>query len=95
MRRRRRLFRETYGAWTHPTRRLMPHGLAVWLVTLVTAYVGAGVVFAAAFATRGVSRVDVRAAGAGWGFRLLIVPGTVFLWPLLLRLWWRAAHGRS
>ena len=85
-----RLFRETSAAYAHPNRRIMPHALAVWLVTLVTAYVGAGVVFAAAFAARGVSRVDVRAAGAGWGFRLLIVPGAVLLWPLLLRLWWRA-----
>jgi hypothetical protein len=64
--------------------------MAAWVVTLVTAYVGAGVVFALAFATGGVSRVDARAAGAGWGFRVLIVPGAVLLWPVLGRLWWRA-----
>ena len=72
----------------------MPNSWAVALVSLVTAYVGAGTFFAAAFVTLGVSRVDHRAAGASWGFRALIVPGTVLLWPLLAARWVRAFRSR-
>jgi hypothetical protein len=68
----------------------MPLGLASVFVTLVTAYVGAGVIFAIAFVSAGVGRVDPRATGAGWGFRALIVPGTAILWPWLAMRWMRA-----
>ena len=37
--------------------------------------------------TRGVERIDPAAKGASRGFRLIIVPGAVALWPLLLRRW--------
>jgi len=50
-------------------------------------YVLLGVVFAAAFVARGVQRIDPGARGAGWTFGLAIFPGTVALWPLLLRRW--------
>lgn len=42
--------------------------------------------FAAAvwFAARGVDRLDEKARGAGWGFRLLLIPGAMVFWPLLL-----------
>jgi hypothetical protein len=60
---------------------------AVWLVTLAAAYAACGLVFAAAFVTAGVGRLDAGARGTAWGFRLLIVPGTVALWPWLARQW--------
>ena len=53
-------------------------------------YAAAGVVFAAAFVTRGVQRVDPAAKGAPIGFRLLILPGCTALWPFLLGRWLRA-----
>ena len=59
---------------------------------LPAAYVAIGVLFAAAFVTAGVERIDHEAEGAGIGFRLLIFPGAVAFWPLLLRRWltgWR------
>lgn len=31
--------------------------------------------------------VDEGAHGSGWGFRLIIIPGIVVFWPLLLRKW--------
>lgn len=52
-------------------------------------YVLAGLGFALAFVTVGVGRVDPDAARTGWAFRVLIFPGTVFLWPLLARRWHR------
>lgn len=55
----------------------------------VGSYLLAGLGFALAFVTVGVGRTDPHAAQAGWGFRVLILPGTVFLWPLLARRWLR------
>jgi hypothetical protein len=60
------------------------------VIWLAGAYAAVGAVFAAAFATWGVQRVDPAAKGAPLGFRLLILPGSAALWPLLLRRWMRA-----
>ena len=61
--------------------------LANWLVTLAGIYVAIGVIFAIPFVIRGVNRVDPGAADGTWGFRLIIVPGVVALWPILMRRW--------
>ena len=57
------------------------------LVLLLLAYVGFGVVFAFPFVFYGANRIDPVALGSSWGFRLIILPGVVALWPLLLRRW--------
>jgi hypothetical protein len=62
-------------------------GIASALLQVAAAYVGTGLLFALAFVTGGVQRVDRSARGAGWGFRVLIVPGTVIFWPLLAVRW--------
>lgn len=56
---------------------------------LTGGYAGLGLVFAAAFHAVGLKRFDHGARGAGWGFRLIITPGIVVLWPVLLALWMR------
>lgn len=53
-------------------------------------YLGVGAVFAAAFVTAGVGRVDPAARGARWSFRLLIAPGCAAMWPVMLLKWMRA-----
>jgi hypothetical protein len=58
-----------------------------WLVNLLIAYGVLGALFAIAFVTKGISRVDPVAKGSGAGFRLIVFPGTAALWPLLLLLW--------
>jgi hypothetical protein len=60
---------------------------AEWLVNVLTGYGALGVLFAVAFVTRGISRVDPAAKGSGAGFRLIVFPGTAALWPLVLLLW--------
>lgn len=55
-------------------------------------YLGGGLVFAVPFVLLGVNRLDPHARPGTWGFRLLILPGTVLLWPLLLRRWLSGAH---
>ena len=59
---------------------------AMFLI-LLGAYLTCGLAFAMAFAFVGVKRIDPHAAHGSWGFRVLIVPGTMALWPLLLRRW--------
>ncbi len=61
--------------------------LAQWIIGIITAYFIIGAVFALLFVTVGVSRVDPAASGAGIGFRLLLVPGAMALWPVLMRRW--------
>ncbi len=53
----------------------------------VTLYAAAGVVFALLFLAFGIARIDNGAKGTGIGFRLLILPGLVVLWPLMLIRW--------
>ncbi len=57
------------------------------VVLLCTVYIACGLVFAPLFAWRGLGRVDPAAKSARIGFRLIILPGTVALWPLMLRRW--------
>ena len=59
---------------------------AVFLVAIV-AYLACGLVFAIPFAFVGVKQIDPHAAHGSQGFRLLIIPGAMALWPLLLKRW--------
>jgi hypothetical protein len=65
---------------------------AEWIVTVCAIYAAAGVVFAVAFVIAGAGRLDAAARESGTGFRLLIVPGSAALWPLLLIRWHRATR---
>lgn len=57
------------------------------VVAAAGAYVAAGALFAAAFVTWGVGRVDPVARAGSPGFRLIILPGVIALWPLLASRW--------
>ena len=65
----------------------MSHNTAELLVAMANGYVILGVLFAPAFVTRGVNRIDPLATDAPWNFRVLVVPGTVVFWPVLLVRW--------
>jgi hypothetical protein len=54
---------------------------------VLTIWALSGLVFAIPFLVAGVGRIDSQAAGTGLGFRLIILPGVVIFWPLLLRRW--------
>mgnify|MGYP001367912503 CR=1 FL=1 len=60
---------------------------AIWLVRFAASYLLIGVAFSMPFVLRWAGRLDPVAAHGTRGFRLLILPGVVLLWPLLaLRL---------
>lgn len=65
----------------------MAETIAQWIVLAATAYVAIGVLFAVPFLIVGIKRIDPAAHGSGPGFRLVIAPGVVALWPILLRRW--------
>jgi hypothetical protein len=64
------------------------------LVAVLAAWVAIGVLVATAFVARGAARVDREAHGGTLGFKLLIFPACVALWPLLL-FRWRRANGEA
>jgi hypothetical protein len=76
--------------------------LATWLVRAAAVYVAVGTVFSAFLLVRGLRRFDEAAAHGGLGFKLLVLPGMVALWPLVLVIWRRGqavqernAHDRA
>jgi len=58
--------------------------MAPLFVQLFYGYLIIGVLFAIWFVTAGVNRLDHGMQGASTGLRLLIVPGAILLWPVLL-----------
>jgi len=60
---------------------------AEWIVTILTVYVGIGALFGVAFAVRGAGVLDPVPKSSGWRFRAVLFPGSVALWPLLLKKW--------
>lgn len=50
-------------------------------------YTACGLAVGIPFVVRGVDRVDSAARGAPVGFRLLILPGVIALWPLMATKW--------
>ena len=58
-----------------------------WLVRFVGLYLLAGLVFGVPFVIKGAGRIDPAATEGTRGFRILILPGVIALWPLLVRRW--------
>jgi hypothetical protein len=55
-------------------------------------YAVVGAAFAVAFVTVGAGRLDPAARGASPWFRLIILPASVALWPVLAILWLSPAN---
>ncbi|MDX2045784.1 MAG: hypothetical protein SFU87_03310, partial [Chitinophagaceae bacterium] len=57
------------------------------ILTTVTIYLLCGLLFAIAFVIKGVDVIDEGAHGSGIGFRIIIIPGVIMFWPVLLKKW--------
>jgi hypothetical protein len=64
-------------------------------LSLAAIYLVAGFVFAIFFVVKGVEKIDEGARGASIGFRIIIIPGTMVFWPLLLKKWIHSKHQHS
>jgi hypothetical protein len=61
--------------------------IAAVFLMLLGAYMVCGLLFAIPFVLVGAGKIDSHARHGRWGFRLLIIPGAMALWPLLARRW--------
>ncbi|MCG8306550.1 MAG: hypothetical protein MI975_04105 [Cytophagales bacterium] len=61
--------------------------LLAYVFVLIGFYFFSGLIFSILFIIKMVGQMDEHAKGTGIGFRLLIVPGTIALWPVLLNKW--------
>jgi hypothetical protein len=59
--------------------------IATWIVRAGALYGAIGLVTAIFLLAGGLRRLDPAAAQGGPGFKLLILPGMIALWPFLLR----------
>ncbi len=66
--------------------------IAAILLLLAGLYLLCGFMFAIPFVLVGVAKIDPHAAHGSWGFRILILPGTTLLWPLLAKRWISGVH---
>jgi hypothetical protein len=53
----------------------------------VLIYLLAGVLFVIPFLWKGIVKVDEGAHGGSVGFKIMITPGVIVFWPVLLRKW--------
>jgi hypothetical protein len=66
--------------------------IATLFLSFFGLYLACGFLFAVPFVLLGVGRIDPHATHGSWGFRVLIVPGSVLLWPLLAKRWAQGMH---
>jgi hypothetical protein len=64
--------------------------IAETILSVCLLYLTCGVLLGVPFVLRGVERIDYATRGTSLGFRLLLLPGSIALWPLLAASWWRA-----
>ena len=69
--------------------------LVIILLNVLAVYLAGGLLFAIPFLLRGITVVDEGAHGATIGFRIIIIPGVIVFWPVLLRKWIRASHAQK
>jgi hypothetical protein len=59
------------------------------LLMIVAVYLACGFIFMIPFIIKGVNVTDEGAHGSSIGFRIIIIPGVIVFWPILLRKWIR------
>lgn len=57
------------------------------ILAVIAAYLLLGLLFTIPFIIKGVTTVDEGAHASSWGFRVIIIPGTIIFWPFLLKKW--------
>jgi len=60
------------------------------LLLIVGAYAGVGLIVAIAFALAGAATIDHAVRDSPKSFRILLMPGALALWPVVVTKWIRA-----
>ena len=58
-----------------------------YLFTAISIYLVIGFLYYVAFIFKWAAQLDENAKGASVGFKLLLLPGTLVLWPVLFLKW--------
>ena len=70
--------------------------MIIELILFIAAlYLFTGFVFAIAFVLKGAHIIDEGAKGSSIGFRIMIFPGSVVFWPILLKKWRKALQNQN
>lgn len=59
------------------------------MLAVLAVYLAVGALFSVVIAAKGIARIDAGAHDMPWSARLLILPGLVALWPLMLMKCWK------
>ena len=62
------------------------------ILIIAVLYLLAGVLFVIPFLVKGISKVDGGAHGGSTGFKIIIIPGVIVFWPVLLKKWRKAKN---
>ena len=57
------------------------------LLIIAAVYLLVGVVFVIPFLMKGLNKIDEGAHGSTIGFKIIIIPGVIVFWPVLLAKW--------
>ena len=57
------------------------------ILYIVAVYLAMGFLFMIPFVIKGVDRIDEGAHGSSIGFRIIIIPGVIVFWIVLLKKW--------
>jgi hypothetical protein len=60
------------------------------ILIIVLIYLLLGVLFVILFLINGLTKVDAGAHGGTIGFKIIIIPGVIVFWPVLLNKWIKA-----
>ena len=66
---------------------LMSVTIFSWILGIAGIYLAIGLLFSIPFVAKGVGKNDPAVQGSTIGFRLIIIPGVILLWPVLVRRW--------
>ena len=61
--------------------------MAEILLIIAAIYLVLGVLFVIPFLMKGLNKIDEGTKGSTIGFKIIIIPGVVVLWPVLLAKW--------
>ena len=59
------------------------------VLIIVFIYLILGILFVIPFLIKGLTKVDEGAHGGTIGFKIIIIPGVIVFWPVLLKKWMR------
>jgi hypothetical protein len=60
------------------------------ILIIVLIYLLLGLLFVIPFLIKGITKVDEGAHGGSVGFKIIIIPGVIVFWPVLLNKWMKA-----